>query len=94
MQPSRSVATITHLLHSGASSVPLIATCKINDVEPQAYLTDVLTKLVNGHLQSRLDELLPWAYALRPSPQLRRPEHGGDLEGLHPRPCRQDPRRD
>ena len=44
----------------------LISTCKINDVEPQAYLTDVLTKLVNGHLQSRLDELLPWAYAPEP----------------------------
>lgn len=44
----------------------LIATCKINDVEPQAYLTDVLTKLVNGHLQSRLNELLPWAYAKKP----------------------------
>lgn len=44
----------------------LIATCKINDVEPQAYLTDVLTRLVNGHLQSRLDELLPWAYAAEP----------------------------
>ena len=44
----------------------LIATCKINDVEPQAYLTDVLTKLVNGRLQSRLDDLLPWAYAPAP----------------------------
>lgn len=45
----------------------LIATCKINDVEPQAYLTDVLTKLVNGHLQSRFNELLPWAYAKKPN---------------------------
>ena len=44
----------------------LIATCKLNDVEPQAYIEDVITKLVGGHLQSRLDELLPWAYAPRP----------------------------
>lgn len=44
----------------------LIATCKLNDVEPQAYLADVLTKLVNGHLQSRLDELMPWAYVPKP----------------------------
>lgn len=44
----------------------LVETCKLNGVEPQAYIGDVLTKLVNGHLQSRLDELLPWAY----SPQL------------------------
>lgn len=44
----------------------LVATCKINDVEPQAYIEDVMTKLINGHLQSRLDELPPWAYAPRP----------------------------
>lgn len=44
----------------------MIASCKLIDVEPQAYLEDVITKLVNGHLQSRLDELLPWAYAPKP----------------------------
>jgi len=26
-------------------------------------LADVLTKIVNGHLASKLDELTPWAYA-------------------------------
>ena len=41
----------------------LVETCKINAVEPEAYFADVITKLINGHLQSRLDELLPWAYA-------------------------------
>jgi transposase len=44
----------------------LIATCTLNNVEPQAYITDVITRLVNGHLQRRLDELLPWAYAPAP----------------------------
>jgi hypothetical protein len=29
----------------------------------RAYLTDVLTKIVNGHPNSQLDQLLPWAYA-------------------------------
>jgi hypothetical protein len=29
----------------------------------QAYLTDVLTKLVNLWPASRLDELMPWAWA-------------------------------
>ena len=37
-------------------------TCKLNDVEPQAYLADVLTRLVNGHPNNHLDQLLPWAY--------------------------------
>jgi len=41
----------------------LIETCKLNGVDPQAYLTDVLTKLVNLWPASRLDELLPWAWS-------------------------------
>ena len=40
----------------------LVETCKLNGVEPQAYLADVLTRLLNGHPNSRLDQLLPWAY--------------------------------
>ncbi|WP_352704721.1 transposase domain-containing protein [Mesorhizobium sp. M0598] len=40
----------------------LIETCKLNAVDPQAYLTNTLTAIVNGHKQSRIDELLPWAY--------------------------------
>jgi len=41
----------------------LIETAKLCGVEPQAYLTDVLTKLVNLWPASRLDELMPWAWA-------------------------------
>jgi transposase len=41
----------------------LIETCKLCGVEPQAYLTDVLTKLVNLWPASRLDELMPWTWA-------------------------------
>ena len=40
----------------------LVETCKLNDVEPQTYIADVLTRLVNGHPNSRIDQLLPWAY--------------------------------
>jgi hypothetical protein len=40
----------------------LVETCKLNSIEPHAYLADVLAKIVNGHPNSRLDELLPWAY--------------------------------
>jgi transposase len=38
----------------------LIATAKLNDVEPFAYLKDVLKRMSNEHPVSRLDELLPW----------------------------------
>jgi transposase len=47
----------------------LIETCKLIGAEPHSYLTDVITRIVNGHPQSRLDELLPWAYP--PMPQLK-----------------------
>jgi transposase len=40
----------------------LIETCKLHGVDPQAYFADVLTKLVNLWPQSRLDELMPWAW--------------------------------
>src|SRR5581483_7117389 len=38
----------------------LLATAKLNDVEPFAYLKDVLERLSNGYPMSRLDDLLPW----------------------------------
>jgi len=40
----------------------LIETCKLNGIDPQAYLGDVLSKLVNLWPAARLDELLPWAW--------------------------------
>jgi transposase len=40
----------------------LIETCKLHGVNPQAYFTDVLTKLVNNWPNSRLADLLPWAW--------------------------------
>jgi transposase len=45
----------------------LIETCKLTGVDPHAYLTDAITKIVNGHLNSRIDELLPWAYPAAPA---------------------------
>ena len=44
----------------------LLETCKLNSVDPLAWTTDVLTKLVNRWPASRIDELMPWAYAKRP----------------------------
>ena len=45
----------------------LIETCKLSGVEPQAYFVDVLTRLVNLWPASRLDELMPWAWAAQRS---------------------------
>ena len=38
----------------------LIETCKLNGVDPHAYLTATLSVIVNGHRQRRIDDLLPW----------------------------------
>lgn len=45
-----------------ATIASLIETCKLNDIDPLAYLTDVLTRIANGHPNSEIDQLLPWAY--------------------------------
>ena len=37
----------------------LIGTAKLNNVDPQAWLADVLGRIAETP-QSRLDELLPW----------------------------------
>ena len=39
----------------------LIATAKLNDVDPQAWLADVLARIA-GTPTSRLDDLLPWSW--------------------------------
>ena len=41
----------------------LIQTAKLNDVDPQAWLADVLAR-INDHNIHRLDELLPWNWAI------------------------------
>jgi transposase len=46
-----------------AAIASLIETCKLNAVNPHDWMTDTLTKLVNRWPQSRIDELMPWAYA-------------------------------
>ncbi len=37
----------------------LIQTAKLNDVDPQAWLADVLAR-INDHNIQNLDQLLPW----------------------------------
>ena len=47
----------------------LIETCKLGGIDPHLYLADVITKIVNSHPNSKIDDLMPWAYA--PMPDLR-----------------------
>ena len=44
------------------SRIARVGGCKLNDVDPLAYPTDVLARIVDGHPNSEIDQLLPWAY--------------------------------
>ena len=47
---------------SAAIAYTLIETAKLNAVNPQAWLTNVLSRIAD-HKINRIDELLPWRYA-------------------------------
>jgi transposase len=51
--------------HRAAAVYTLVETCKMNDVDPQAWLADVLARLPD-HPAKRIHELLPWNWTLRP----------------------------
>jgi transposase len=54
-----------HGAEGWAMIASLLETCKLNAVDPLAWLTNVLTKLINRWPASRIDELMPWAYVRR-----------------------------
>lgn len=43
-----------------AAIYSVIETCKLNGIEPQAYITDVIAKIAADWPASRWDELMPW----------------------------------
>jgi hypothetical protein len=45
-----------------------IETCKLNGVNAELWLSDVLTKLVNAWPLKKLDDLLPWSTAYATAP--------------------------
>lgn len=53
-----------------ARAMTIIETAKMNGLDPQAYLADVLDR-INDHMINRLDELLPWNWAPRTAPQAK-----------------------
>jgi transposase len=40
----------------------IIETAKLNSIDPQAYLADILDR-IHDHKINRLNELLPWNWA-------------------------------
>jgi transposase len=46
----------------------LIESAKMNGLDPQAYITDLLNR-IRDHKINRIDELLPWNWAPLTVPQ-------------------------
>ncbi len=46
----------------------IIETAKMNGLDPQAYLADILSR-IHDHKINRLDELLPWNWKPLATPQ-------------------------
>ena len=46
----------------------IVATCKLNDVNPVAYIAATLQAILNGHPQSRIEDLMPWRFPKVSSP--------------------------
>jgi transposase len=49
-----------------ACMASLIETCKLNEVNPLTYMAELLTRLVNGWPQDRIDELMPRCLTPKP----------------------------
>jgi transposase len=47
---------------TSARMASLIGTCKLNHVNPQAYLEHVLVKILDGHMQTDIQDLMPWNF--------------------------------
>jgi hypothetical protein len=45
-----------------AAMYSILQTAKLNGVNPQAYLTNTLARIADGHPINRISELMPWAY--------------------------------
>jgi transposase len=56
---------------SWATVATLIESCRLNGVEPYAYLKDILERMVAGHPNNRLAELLPWTWKTLYAPGLK-----------------------
>lgn len=45
-----------------AAIATLLATARLNNVNPHAWLARILERIANGWPNSRIEELMPWAF--------------------------------
>ena len=47
----------------------LVASAKLNGINPETYLKEILTRIAEGHPINRIDELMPWRFTSTTAPQ-------------------------
>jgi hypothetical protein len=47
----------------------IVASARLNRINPETYLRDMLTKIAAGHPINRIDELMPWRMTSTTAPQ-------------------------
>ncbi len=40
----------------------IVATCKLSDVNPVAFIAETLRAIIDGHPQSQIEALMPWCF--------------------------------
>jgi len=45
-----------------AAIYTIVETAKLNQVNPEAYLRDTLSRIAEGHPISRIEQLVPWSF--------------------------------
>ena len=40
----------------------IVATCKLSDVNPVAYVAETLQAIIDGHPKSQIEKLMPWNF--------------------------------
>jgi transposase len=46
----------------------IVATCKMSDVNPVAYIAETLRAILDGQPRSRIEDLMPWHFPKASSP--------------------------
>jgi hypothetical protein len=52
-----------------AAIYTLVVTARLNGLNPEAYLKDILTRIADGHPINRINQLMPWRMASAMAPQ-------------------------
>jgi transposase len=69
MSWSASISTVCRSIvnRRAATRYTVFETARLNGLDPEAYLADVLDRMAKGHPINWLDDLLPWNWRVEPA---------------------------